>query len=250
MAKKNVIGLIPARLGSKRVKCKNLRLIGGRPLISYCIDKIKAASCFDSVCVNSESPLIGEVAQRYGIEWYRRPPELALSTSMIDDYIYEFLCNRECDALAVVNPTSPFLTVSDMERAVKQFLASDCQTQLCCEAVQTHCFLDGEAVNFSTDGQHPRSQDLSPVLALNFAITIWDAKSFKKQYEEKGHGVYTGKLGFFVTEGFASVDIDYEEDFALAEAIMQNYEAIARGATAEYDSVLDQTIKDGFNTEN
>lgn len=247
---KKVIGLIPARLGSKRVKCKNLRIIKGRPLISYCIDKVKAAKCFDEVYVNSESPLIGEVAERYGIEWYQRPLEMALSTSMIDDYIYEFLCNRECDALAVINPTSPFLTVEEMEKAVDQFLGSDCQTQLCCEAVQTHCFLHGQAVNFDTNGQHPRSQDLRPVLALNFAITIWDSVAFKKQYEEKGHGVYTGKLGFFVTKGFTSVDIDYEDDFALAQVIMENFEAINAGSKAEYDPVLHQVIANGFKTEN
>jgi|APSaa5957512622_1039677.scaffolds.fasta_scaffold03583_3 CMP-N-acetylneuraminic acid synthetase len=249
MIKKKVIGLIPARLGSKRVKCKNLRLINGRPLISYCIEKVKKVRCFDEVCVNSESALIGKVAERYGIEWYSRPDALALSTSMIDEYIYEFLCHRECDVLAVINPTSPFLTVGDMEKAVDQFLNSDCQTQLCCEAVQTHCFLNGRAINFNTNGQHPRSQDLAPVLALNFAITIWDAKALMRQYEEKGHGVYTGKLGFYKMEGFANVDIDYEDDFALARVIMENYAAIRADSKTEYDPVLDQVIADGFNTE-
>jgi CMP-N-acetylneuraminic acid synthetase len=249
MSKKKVVGLIPARLGSLRIKCKNLRMINGRPLISYCIDKVKEAKCFDEVCVNSESPLIGKVAEQYGIEWYQRPEELALSSSMIDDYIYEFLSNRECDVLAVINPTSPFLTVEEMEKAVEQFLNSDCQTQLCCEAVQSHCFLDGQAINFDANGQHPRSQDLSPVLALNFAITIWDAKAFMKQYEGKGHGVYTGELSFFVTQGFTSVDIDYEDDFFLAQVIMENFDVIQAGSEAKYDPVLDQMIADGFNTE-
>ena len=249
MGNKKIIALIPARLGSRRVKCKNLRVINGHPLISYCINKVKEAKCFNESYVNSESPLIGKVAEQYGIDWYQRPEELALSSSMIDEYIYEFLSNRDCDVLAVINPTSPFLTVEEIEKAVEQFLASDCQTQLCCEAVQTHCFLDGKAINFDTNQQHQRSQDLTPVLALNFAITIWDAKAFMEQYEKKGHGVYTGKLGYFVIEGFSSVDIDYEEDFTLAQVIMVNQKTIKVGNKHEYHPVLDQVIADGFNTE-
>lgn len=247
--KRTVIGLIPARLGSIRVKCKNLRMIGGKPLIAYTIDTLKHAKNFDEIYVNSESDLIGKVATRYGIPFYKRPKELALSSSMIDDYIYEFLTNKpHCDVLAVINPTSPFITAEEMDRAVTQFLNSDCHTQLCCEAIQTHCFVDGQPVNFSTGGQHPRSQDIPPVHALNFAITIWDAAKFKETYEAKGYGVYSGKLGFFVTEGKSSIDIDYPEDFAMARVVMDHWDEIMAD-DPQYDPVLDQIIAENRKTE-
>ncbi len=246
--KKKIIGLIPARLGSVRVKAKNLRLINGKPLIYYSIEAVKKAKYFDEVYVNSESDLFGKVAKRYDINFYKRPAELATSSSMIDEYIYDFLTNIECDILAVVNPTSPFLSAESIDSAIQHFLNNDFDTQLACEDIRTHCFLSGKAVNFSTDGKHPRSQDIPPINALNFAITIWKADVFKKQFKEKGHAVYTGKLGFYSFTGLEAIDIDWEEDFVLAELIMQNLEKF-NNPTAKWDSVLDSIIKNNQNIE-
>ena len=245
---KKVVALIPARLGSVRVKSKNLRLLAGKPLIYYAINALKQAKSFDEIYVNSESDLIGQVAERYGIPFYKRPAELAVSTSMIDEYIYEFLKNVPCDVLAVVNPTSPFITSEEIDDCIDHFLKSDCQTQLACENVRTHSFLEGKEINFTTRGKHPRSQDIPPVQALNFAVTVWDAKAFIAHFEEHGHAVYTGKLGFYAFEGLSNVDIDWEEDFQLAEVIMENFEAMKQKKAA-WDPVLDDIIKSGQKTE-
>jgi CMP-N-acetylneuraminic acid synthetase len=223
-------------------------MIAGKPLIYYTIKALQGANTFDEVYVNSESELIGEVARRYGMNFYQRPKELATSTSLIDEYIYDFLKHVPCDVLAVVNPTSPFLTSEDIDRCVEHFLKSDFDTQLACTNVRTHCFLEGREINFSTKGKHPRSQDLPPVQALNFAVTIWNAHKFIRQYEEKGYAVYTGKLGLYAFEGFATIDIDWEEDFVIAELIMQNREKF-KTAEPEYDPVLDDIIRRGEKTE-
>ncbi len=247
-SQRRVIGLIPARMGSVRVKCKNLRLIAGKPLIYYSIRTLQEAQCFDEVYVNSESEQIGAVAQRYGIKFYKRPKELATSSSMIDEYIYDFLKHVPCDVLAVVNPTSPFLTSREIEQAVAHFLENDNDTQLACTNIKTHCFLHGREVNFSTKGKHPRSQDLPPIQALNFAVTIWDSQKFIAQFEEKGYAVYTGKIGLYAFEGLSTIDIDWEEDFVLTELIMENREKF-HGIRAEYDAVLDEILASGQRTE-
>ena len=67
------------------------------------------------------------------------------------------------------------------------------------------------------------------------------------QYKSKGHGVYTGKLGFYITDGFSSVDIDYDEDFVLAKLIMENKESF-ENADIEYDNVLNELISSGVDT--
>ena len=61
-----LIAMIPARLGSKRVLKKNLRLLNGRPLISYNIETAVKTGLFDDVYVNSESDIFSEIAYRYG----------------------------------------------------------------------------------------------------------------------------------------------------------------------------------------
>lgn len=246
--RKKIIGLIPARLGSMRVKAKNLRLIDGKPLIYYTIEAVKKAKLFNEVYVNSESDLFGLVAKRYGINFYKRPAELATSSSMIDEYIYEFLTKIECDVLAVVNPTSPFLSHESIDGAIENFLLNNFDTQLACENIRTHCFLNGSAVNFSTDGQHPRSQDIPPIKALNFAVTVWNAKSFMKQFEQKGHAVYTGRLGFYSFNGLEAIDIDWEEDFVLAELIMQNRNKF-ENPSPQWDEVLQEIIGNNVNIQ-
>ena len=87
---KKIIALIPARLGSVRVKAKSLRLIKDKPLIYYSIDALKECTIFSDIYVNSDSELIGKVANRYGVKFYKRNPELATSDSNIDNYIKYF----------------------------------------------------------------------------------------------------------------------------------------------------------------
>ena len=198
--------------------------------------------------MNSDSEYIGEVARRYGVSFYKRPKELATSYSMIDDYIYEFLLNVPCDILAVVNPTSPFLTSKEIDEAIDHFLENDFDTMLSCENVRTHCFLNENPINFSTKGKHPRSQDLTPVQALNFAVTVWKAEVYRKNYKEKGYGVYTGKLGFYAFKGFSTIDIDWEEDFSLAEIILENKDKLM-AKKPRWDPVLDDIIKSGMETK-
>lgn len=246
---KNVIALVPARLGSVRVKAKSLRMIGGKPLIYYSIKALKECTIFSDIYINSDSDLIGEVAIRYGVKFYHRKKELATSESMIDEYIFDFLVNVPCDILAVVNPTSPFLTSEEIEASVKHFLEHDFDTQLACENIKTHCFYKGKEINFTTKGQHPRSQDLIPIQALNFAVTIWDSKKFIDHYEKYGHGVYTGKLGFYAFEGLSTIDIDWEEDFQLAQMIIEHLDDY-KNIKPEYDVVLKSTIDENKDISN
>ena len=68
--------MIPARLGSKRIYNKNLRILNGKPLISYIIESAIAAKCFDEIYINSESDIFEEIADTYQINFYKRPSEL------------------------------------------------------------------------------------------------------------------------------------------------------------------------------
>lgn len=248
-AEKRPVVVVPARLGSQRVRLKSLRLLNDEPLISYIIKSLKGTKCLTDIYINSDSDYFKPIAERFGVKFYKRAAELATSSSMIDDYIYDFIVNRNVKYLAVVNPTSPFITSKELDRAWLQFLESGADTQLCCERIQTHCFYKGKAVNFSTSGQHPRSQDLEPVLALNFAITIWNAEKFVEQYQRLGHGVYTGKLGYFETEGNANIDIDYEEDFDFAEFVVRYLKSEGQ-QKAEYDPIVRELIDGGLDTRN
>ena len=76
-----IIGMIPARLGSKRIKKKNLRLIDGLPLIQYIINAAKASSLLDEVYINSESTQFADIAEKSGVKFYQRPEEFSFDDS-------------------------------------------------------------------------------------------------------------------------------------------------------------------------
>ena len=241
--------VVPARLGSNRVKAKNLRLLNGKPLIEYILDTLKDTQFLTDIYINSESDYFKIIADRNFVNFYKRPPELATSKSLIDEYIYNFIINENAAYLAVVNPTSPFISSSHLDDAWSYFIENDFDTLLSCERIQTHCFFKGEPINFSIDGKHPRSQDLEPVRALNFAITIWDCKKYIDNYEQNGYGVYTGKLGFFDTEGIGNIDIDYEEDFLFAEFVAR-YIKSGVEINAEYSDIVKNLIEQNIKIEN
>ena len=244
-----IIAVVPARIGSVRVKAKNLRLLGGEPLIFYIIDSLKKCNNVDDIYINSDSELFAEIANRYDVKFYKRKRELATSNSMIDDYIYDFCINNKFDILAVANPTSPFLKTEDIDNAINHFLKNNFDTQLACENIKTHCFYKGIPINFATTGKHPRSQDLEPIKALNFAVTIWKRESFIASYERKGYGVYSGKIGFYSFEGLSNIDIDWEEDFILAEYIFK-YLEYSKSNKPKYDSVISDLMSKGQDTTN
>jgi CMP-N-acetylneuraminic acid synthetase len=171
------------------------------------------------IYLNSDSELLSEVAKKNDVKFYLRKPELATSQSMIDDYLYDFMLNEPSDYLAVITPTTPFLSSEELDRSWDYYASNNFDTLISGEEIQKFCFYKGETVNLSRIGQLPRSQDLEPVIALNFGIAIYDCKKFKANYENLGWGVFTGNLGFFITSGTSAIDIDTEDDFLLADYI-------------------------------
>ena len=72
-----IIAMIPARLGSTRVKKKNLRMLGGKSLISHIIEAAIDADVFEEIYINSEAEIFRNIADKYRINFYKRPQYLA-----------------------------------------------------------------------------------------------------------------------------------------------------------------------------
>ena len=116
-----VIAMVPARMGSERLKMKNLALMNGRPLISYAIEAARASGVFTRVVLNSDGDIFGEIARRYGVQFYLRPPHLGSSVTKSDDVVYDFMLKYPCEAVAWVNPISPLQTAYELREVVTYF---------------------------------------------------------------------------------------------------------------------------------
>lgn len=108
------IAMIPARMGSQRLKQKNLRELGGVPLIVRAIRKCRDAGVFDEVWVNSEHPAFGDIARAEGVNFHQRPEALGNNQATSEQFVAEFLQKHDCEFLFQVHSIAPLLSVEDI----------------------------------------------------------------------------------------------------------------------------------------
>jgi len=130
MREERVLGVTAARGGSKGVPGKNIRLLGGIPLIAHTIREAKRSKYISRYVVSTDSDEIAAVAKEYGAEVQMRPERLALDyTPMID--VIQYAC-RQCEAeegekydiVADLRCTNPLKTANDIDGAIEKLLAT------------------------------------------------------------------------------------------------------------------------------
>jgi CMP-N-acetylneuraminic acid synthetase len=133
MSKKQptIVGLIPARSGSKRVPDKNIRPLAGHPVMAYTIAAALQSKIFSDVIVSTDSEHYAEIARHYGAEVpFLRPSELASDVSPDIEWLEYTLKKleedgRRYDCFSILRPTSPFRQPETIRRAWKEFLAEE-----------------------------------------------------------------------------------------------------------------------------
>ncbi len=236
--RERVIAMIPARLGSERLRYKNLRLLAGKPVIAYAIEAAKGAGVFERVVVNSDGGPLAEIAERYGAEFLHREAKLADSQVKSDDVVADFMKRVPGDALAWVNPIAPLQTAEEVRDVVNHFLAEGLDSLITVEDKQVHCLYEGRPVNFSYEGLFAKTQDLIPVQPFVYSVMMWRYATFLEHYAEHGYALLAGKVGYYPVHKHSTVILKYEEDLGVAEAILR-----ARSGTAvepEYDPIAER----------
>ncbi len=218
------IAMIPARMGSKRVPKKNIRLLNGVPLISYIIRAAKESRCFDEIYVNSESDVLGQIAETEGVKFYKRPSSLSTDTATNDEFVEDFLNQNDCDKVIQLLPTSPFISSEDIKKFVSHMEDQNLDTLVSVFRQQIECVYEGAPINFDQKKPTPPSQDLEPIKPYACGIMGWKKDNFLSNMEKYGCAYHGGEgsLSFYELGGFATVDVDNEEDFQLAEVVARH----------------------------
>ncbi len=218
------ICMIPARLGSKRIPRKNLRILNGKPLIAYAIEAAKESGVFDEIYLNSEDEIFRQIAEEYGIKFYKRDEELASDTATNDQFAYDFIKNVKCDNLFQLLCTSPFISAEYIRQFFGKFTKDNLDTLIAVKPVQIECMYNNKTINFLRNDSTQPSQSLTPVMAYGCSCMMWKATSFEYNYVN-ALGAYHGgskRTGYFPVVGYMAIDIDNEEDFVLAEMIAKS----------------------------
>ena len=216
-----VVCMIPARMESKRIPNKNVKLLGGIPLISHAIRAAKEASCFDEIYVNSESPEIGELALQEGVSFYLRPNYLSSDTATNDEFTGDFLSLISCTYVVQLLPTSPFITAEEIRDFTKMTTEGGHDTVISVKDVQIESVYKDVPINFDQKKPTPPSQDLEPIRAYACTLMGWRKTNFLQNMDDLGCAYHGGEgdIKFFPIKGFSEIDIDHEEDFEMAHAV-------------------------------
>ena len=220
-----IICMIPARLGSKRIKNKNIRYLKDKPLIEYIVQTAKKTKIFNQIFINSEDIIFESIAKRNKINFYKRNPILSSDKATNDDFVLDFLKNIKCDYLIQLLPTSPFLTINEINNFVKHIVKNKLDTLVSVKNIKIECIYNNKAINFKKNEKTPPSQFLTPIQAYACGIMGWKTKNFilnMKKFNSAYHGG-AGKIDYFELKGLSNIDIDNEEDFQLAERILGCY---------------------------
>ncbi len=228
---RRVLGLIPARGGSKGLPGKNTRDLCGKPLIAWSIDAARGSKYLDEVVVSTDSEEIATVAARHGAKPpFLRPAELATDQAASIDVVAHALEHYRgrgvsFDYLALIEPTSPLREAADIDAALEQLIDSGAESIVSvCLAEATHpAFMfrkgaGGKLDPFMGPGfKALRRQDLEPLYFLEGTIYISAVESLLKRrsfYHE-------ATVGFEVPK-WKSPEVDDIVDLLWVEAIMRN----------------------------
>ena len=233
-----VHAMIPARIGSQRLKVKNLCLINGRPMISYAVSAAIASACFDKVSINSDHPIFEDIASRYGADFYQRQSELGSSDTKSDAVVADyFSAHPNAKILFWVNSTSPFQSADEIRSVFDYFIENNLDSLITVETKRVHCNFENEPINYSTAEPFAATQDLQPVNPFVYSVMAWRREPFLSQYAERGHALFCGNFGTFPVSKLTSLIVKNSEDLMVIDYMMQRVE---RGGQyiPEYDPIL------------
>ncbi|MGO0790239.1 acylneuraminate cytidylyltransferase family protein [Herbaspirillum seropedicae] len=223
-----ILALIPARGGSKRLPGKNVRLLGGKPLIEWSIDAARSMDAITDVVVSTDDPGIAALARRAGASVPGlRPAALATDTASSVDVAVHALAQYEdehgqVDGLLLLQPTSPFRSHASLHAGLALFNSQPGCSVVGVSPVATHplwCFRleQGKLQPFvEGGGLHLRSQDLPPAYTINGGFYLVPADVLRNS-----RSLYApDMLPLIMDSPMELIDIDTEQDWQRAEQIL------------------------------
>lgn len=223
-----ILAVIPARGGSKGIPKKNIRLMNGKPLISYSINNAKNSRYITDVFVTTDSNEISEVAEEYGVEIIKRDESLSSDLITLDPVVFhakncaEKIKNKKYDAVVTLQPTSPLLKTETLDNAIEYFINGNYDTVL--SVINKPHLSWGLQENkiIPLYKERKNRQELPPQYFETGAFLIAKADCVK-------NNTRIGKnVSVFEVAENESIDIDDKNDWLLTENLMKCKKIIFR----------------------
>ena len=200
-----IVGVIPARSGSKGIPRKNIRPVCGKPLIAWTIEAAQASRLLSRYIVSTEDVEIADVARRYGAEVIDRPSDLATDEATTLSVLQHVLQCVQAETMVLLQATSPVRDADLIDRCIQRFLergADSLATGFICKHVEF-------------GKKKVRRQEIPGFFKDDGNLYIMSA-DLVRQGELCGE-----RCERFLLDREQNVDIDSEFDFWLAEQILK-----------------------------
>jgi len=231
-----VLGLVPARGGSRGIPRKNIRSLGGRPLLAHTAAAALRATTLSEVVLSTEDEEIARIGREAGLRVpFLRPAELAgddVATLPVVRHALEWLegNGERFYAVCLLQPTSPFRRASTIDACVRLLGESGADSVVSVVPVPSEhnphwvYFRSPEGFLSLATGESapiPRRQELPPAYCRDGAVYV------TRSNVVFAGSLYCAKVAAFVTEedGEASVNLDHPRDWDRAERLVASREA-------------------------
>ncbi len=225
---KRVIAVIPARGGSKSIPGKNIRPLGGKPLLAWSIEVASEVSEIDRIIVSTDDAQIASVGRAYGAEVYARPPHLAGDEALVIDALKDLLQTLQAEGetpewVILLEPTCPLRKPEDVRDCLNLIARGGYDSVATFKDAELNPhrawrLVDGVPEVF-IDGAIPwlPRQKLPKAYQLNGAVYVFRANLLAQE----ANSLLVGKLGAVLMPRDRSQDIDDSVDFTIVEALLK-----------------------------
>lgn len=224
----NIVGIIPARGGSKRLPGKNIKLLAGKPLIAHTIETAKKSKYINKIILSTEDEKIAEIAKQFGAEIIKRPQELAQDTTKTAPVLLHAVDELEKsgyfpDIVVLLQATCPNKPVELIDEIIEKLINSDNDSvfsafPICCTMAMWKKQFDGKMQALYDYHTRPRWQNAAEECEMLYGETgaVYAIKidAFKKCKD------FIGENPDIVTTDVKLIDIDTQADFDAAEKLM------------------------------
>uniref|UniRef100_T1IVB7 N-acylneuraminate cytidylyltransferase n=1 Tax=Strigamia maritima TaxID=126957 RepID=T1IVB7_STRMM len=219
----NVTALILARGGSVSIPLKNIKQLGGIPLIGWVLNAAKSCGKLDDIWVSTDHQEIAKISAQFGAKIHWRPASLAQNTSSSVDAIWEFLqCHSDVDIVVLLQATSPFLHPQYLDAGLKLMKSGNYDSVFAVKrqhnlrwSIKENEHI--EPLNFDPEFR-PRRQDWPGEL-----VEVGMFYFTKVDVLAKTNRLQGGKCGYVEVKTEHSLDIDSQFDWEMAECLIDKY---------------------------
>ena len=218
-----ILGIVPARGGSKGVPRKNIRLLAGEPLIGHTLRTARQVQEIDLLVVSTDDAEIASISRTYGVRVIDRPASLATDTAPTEAALLQVLDaleeeGRSFDILLVLEPTSPFRSAATIARAIELCARGPAPSVLAVRETRENIGFIRDDCFRPVDPGAPRRRQERQAMYIE-SSTIY---ACRVDYLRRTGTLVAEDWGALVVPDVEAADINTEDDFQLVEFLMLN----------------------------